>query len=112
VPLVGAAIFDTALVVVSRRRRGVSILSGGRDHSTHRLLARLGSPAAVCAVLAAATAALSGLAYAMYDMSEAGVLATTAAYVSAGVVLLAVFEGLAPVRGEAQPAVPPVERSP
>ncbi|HEV2777073.1 MAG TPA: MraY family glycosyltransferase, partial [Solirubrobacteraceae bacterium] len=36
--LVGLVILDTTLVVISRRRRGVSLMTGGRDHLTHRLL--------------------------------------------------------------------------
>jgi hypothetical protein len=39
--LTGLVILDTTLVVISRRRRGVQLLTGGRDHLTHRLL---GSP--------------------------------------------------------------------
>src|SRR5436305_1141438 len=34
--LVGIPALDTTLVIVSRRRRGVSVLWGGRDHLTHR----------------------------------------------------------------------------
>jgi UDP-GlcNAc:undecaprenyl-phosphate GlcNAc-1-phosphate transferase len=41
--LVGLPVFDTCLVVVSRRRRGVAVLTGARDHLTHRLLPILGS---------------------------------------------------------------------
>lgn len=43
VPLIvlGLPIFDTCLVAISRKRRGVSFFQGGVDHSTHRL-ARLG----------------------------------------------------------------------
>ncbi|MEW5961697.1 MAG: MraY family glycosyltransferase [Chloroflexota bacterium] len=43
VPIValGLPIFDTALVFISRTRRGVSFFRGGVDHTTHRL-ARLG----------------------------------------------------------------------
>ena len=37
--LVGIPALDTTLVVVSRRRRGIPILTGGRDHMTHRTLA-------------------------------------------------------------------------
>ena len=33
---VGIPALDTTLVMVSRRRRGISILTGGRDHLTHR----------------------------------------------------------------------------
>lgn len=39
--VLGLPIFDTALVFVSRTRRGVSFFRGGVDHTTHRL-ARLG----------------------------------------------------------------------
>ena len=35
--VLGLPIFDTALVFVSRRRRGVSFFRGGVDHTTHRL---------------------------------------------------------------------------
>ncbi|GAB4444148.1 MAG: MraY family glycosyltransferase [Anaerolineae bacterium] len=43
VPIVvlGLPIFDTAMVFISRTRRGVSFFQGGIDHTTHRL-ARLG----------------------------------------------------------------------
>lgn len=53
--LVGPAVFDTTLVVVSRLRSGRSIFVGGRDHTSHRLL-HLGIPyGAVTAVLVSAT---------------------------------------------------------
>ncbi len=39
--VLGLPIFDTAMVFVSRTRRGVSFFRGGVDHTTHRL-ARLG----------------------------------------------------------------------
>ena len=35
--LAGLPVLDTTLVSVSRRRAGVSLLTGGRDHLTHRL---------------------------------------------------------------------------
>jgi UDP-GlcNAc:undecaprenyl-phosphate GlcNAc-1-phosphate transferase len=35
--VLGLPIFDTALVIISRRRRGVSFFRGGVDHTTHRL---------------------------------------------------------------------------
>ena len=105
VPLAAGAIFDTTLVVISRHRRGVGILTGGRDHSTHRLLALLGTPRRVCLALAAATALLCGLAYAMYQMPESAVLLTTGAYVAVGLVLLAVFEGVVPAPRPVEQAV-------
>ena len=60
--LVGVPILDTSLVVLSRRRAGVSVLTGGRDHLTHRLLLRLESPRRVAMVLAMTQALLCGAA--------------------------------------------------
>ena len=57
--LIGVPLLDTSLVIVSRRRRGVSVLSGGRDHLTHRAREHLASPRAVALLLGASQAALS-----------------------------------------------------
>jgi UDP-GlcNAc:undecaprenyl-phosphate GlcNAc-1-phosphate transferase len=57
-PIVGLPILDTTLVVISRRRGGRPILSGGRDHITHRLRVLLGSPRLVALALATAQAGL------------------------------------------------------
>jgi UDP-GlcNAc:undecaprenyl-phosphate GlcNAc-1-phosphate transferase len=57
--LIGVPLVDTCLVIVSRRRRGVSVLSGGRDHLTHRARAYLPSARAVALMLGAIQAALS-----------------------------------------------------
>ena len=56
--LAGLAILDTTLVTVSRRRGGRALLSGGRDHLTHRLHGRLGSPERVTLALAGGQAGL------------------------------------------------------
>jgi UDP-GlcNAc:undecaprenyl-phosphate/decaprenyl-phosphate GlcNAc-1-phosphate transferase len=60
--VVGLPVFDTALVVVSRRRRGAQVFSGATDHTTHRLLAVLKTPRAVALALATGQAGLCGLA--------------------------------------------------
>ena len=49
--IVGLPILDTALVSVSRKRRGVTLVTGGRDHLTHRLLLTLYTPRRVAAAL-------------------------------------------------------------
>ena len=54
--LVGIPALDTSLVIVSRRRRGVSILKGGRDHLTHRARRFLPSARAVALALGAVQA--------------------------------------------------------
>ncbi len=53
--LAGLPVLDMTLVIVSRKRRGVSVATGGRDHTSHRLLAKLGSPARVALALGART---------------------------------------------------------
>src|SRR6266851_5154766 len=57
--LVGIPALDTSLVIFSRRRRGVSVLTGGRDHLTHRARKLLPSARAVALLLGAVQAALS-----------------------------------------------------
>jgi hypothetical protein len=66
--LVGLVILDTTLVTVSRRRAGRALLTGGRDHLSHRLLMRLRSPHRVALVLAAAQAALCAAAVAFAEL--------------------------------------------
>lgn len=51
--VVGVVALDTTLVMVSRIRRRIALTTGGRDHLTHRLSVRLGSPCRVAAALAA-----------------------------------------------------------
>jgi UDP-N-acetylmuramyl pentapeptide phosphotransferase/UDP-N-acetylglucosamine-1-phosphate transferase/tetratricopeptide (TPR) repeat protein len=60
--LVAVPALDTTLVIVSRRRRGVSVLSGGRDHLTHRTLRYVRSTRTVALTLGVVQAALSLLA--------------------------------------------------
>jgi UDP-GlcNAc:undecaprenyl-phosphate GlcNAc-1-phosphate transferase len=50
--LVGLVVLDTTLVVFSRLRGGRGVLVGGRDHLTHRLAKRLGSPRRVAVAFA------------------------------------------------------------
>ena len=57
--LVGIPALDTSLVIVSRRRRGVSILKGGQDHLTHRARRFLPSARAVALALGALQAVVS-----------------------------------------------------
>jgi UDP-GlcNAc:undecaprenyl-phosphate/decaprenyl-phosphate GlcNAc-1-phosphate transferase len=92
VPLAGIAIFDTTLVVLSRTRRGVSVLTGGRDHVTHRLLAVLGDTRWVALLLALVQAVLCALAVLMHDLSGTTLVAVAAGYVLVAAALLAVLE--------------------
>ena len=60
--LVAVPALDMALVIVSRRRRGVSVLTGGQDHLTHRTRRFLSNTRAVVLALGVTQAALSVLA--------------------------------------------------
>jgi UDP-GlcNAc:undecaprenyl-phosphate/decaprenyl-phosphate GlcNAc-1-phosphate transferase len=97
-PLAGLPILDTTLVVVSRLRRGAPVLSGGRDHLTHRILAAAGSERRVAVILAAAQAALCGISIALFQLDQGAVLAATAAYLVAGAALIALLETAALLR--------------
>jgi len=68
--LVGLVVLDTTLVTISRSRAGLPVLSGGRDHLTHRLHGNVGSPQRVAFTLAAV---------------QIGVCAVTIAVAQAGV---------------------------
>jgi UDP-GlcNAc:undecaprenyl-phosphate GlcNAc-1-phosphate transferase len=59
--LVGVPVLDTCLVMVSRRRRGVSILTAGTDHLTHRTFRRLRTTRAVAFALGSVQALLATL---------------------------------------------------
>jgi UDP-GlcNAc:undecaprenyl-phosphate/decaprenyl-phosphate GlcNAc-1-phosphate transferase len=56
--ILGAAVFDTTLVVISRTLRGRSIMVGGTDHTAHRLTLLGLRPQVVTAVMVASTAYL------------------------------------------------------
>jgi UDP-GlcNAc:undecaprenyl-phosphate GlcNAc-1-phosphate transferase len=79
--LVGLPIFDMTLVSFSRTRRGVPLVTGGRDHLTHRLLLVLRSPR----VVAVALAVLQGL------LSTLGILAVQVAAITPAGAGLSVF---------------------
>jgi UDP-GlcNAc:undecaprenyl-phosphate GlcNAc-1-phosphate transferase len=70
--LVGLAIFDTSLVIVSRYRRRVRICLGGRDHLTHRLLPSLRSPRAVVGALGLVQSVLCLVAIATIELGTMG----------------------------------------
>jgi UDP-GlcNAc:undecaprenyl-phosphate GlcNAc-1-phosphate transferase len=91
-PLVALPILDTCLVVVSRVRRRTNVLTGGRDHVTHRLLRWVGSPRRVALCLASAQAAVC---LAVIGLSEAGrgpVIFASAVYLVAGIAAIWLLE--------------------
>jgi len=71
--LAGLPILDVALVSLSRTRRGVTLVTGGRDHLTHRILLALGSPWRVAGVLVAAQGTLCAAGILGYELGGGAV---------------------------------------
>jgi hypothetical protein len=90
--LLGVPVLDTLLVVVSRTRRGVSLVTAGRDHLTHRLHMRLASPPVVAAALAVAQAAVSLLAVAAYRMGRTTIIRVALGNLGLGAAVVAVLD--------------------
>ena len=90
--VVGLVILDTTLVIVSRRRRGISLLTGGRDHLTHRLLAMTGSPQAVAAMLGVLQLGLCAVALGASESGRHAVMWTAAATLVIGIAVITVLE--------------------
>jgi len=92
VVLVGLPALDTTLVVVSRLRRGAGVFTGGRDHLTHRLRAKLGTPRRVAAVLAASQACLVGAGALLVDRDESVAAFVATLLILAGIAVVALLE--------------------
>jgi len=92
IPLVGLPALDTVLVTFSRARRGTTIWDGGRDHLTHRMLARLGSPRDVAVVLAIVQAGLCAVGVVLLQLEIEYVLPAAMAYCAFGVAVVTVLE--------------------
>jgi UDP-GlcNAc:undecaprenyl-phosphate GlcNAc-1-phosphate transferase len=90
--LAGLVILDTALVSVSRTRRRVTLVTGGRDHLSHRLLPVLGSPRGVAAVLGLGQAALCAVAIAAAQWNGEALAISGLIVVLLGAVVIAVLD--------------------
>ncbi|MCO5170560.1 MAG: hypothetical protein M9894_29855 [Planctomycetes bacterium] len=104
--VIGAPLFDTALVWVTRTNARRPFLLGGRDHTTHRLMALGLSPRRTLLVVYGVAAALGGVALAV---ARGGAGLAVVASVAGGVllVLLGVFLGQVPVYRTAEGALAP-----
>jgi UDP-GlcNAc:undecaprenyl-phosphate/decaprenyl-phosphate GlcNAc-1-phosphate transferase len=103
--MVGVPILETILVVVSRLRRGVSPFTPGRDHLSHRLLARYPSPRRIALALASVQAVLSASAVIAGQLGRAEIIAVTIAYGVLAAAVIAFFEtpAWAPPRPRSNP---------
>src|SRR3954454_1709680 len=90
--LVGIPALDTALVIVSRRRRGVPVFQGGRDHLTHRALRRLHTARAVAFALGGTQAVLAALALVAAGQSSALLVAMVALYLAGAATAIVVLD--------------------
>jgi UDP-GlcNAc:undecaprenyl-phosphate GlcNAc-1-phosphate transferase len=90
--MAGVVILDTTLVSVSRVRRGVPLLTGGRDHLTHRLLMRLRSPRLVAGALALVQAVLCSLAIVGDQLGSPALVALALAAALLGIFAIAVLD--------------------
>ena len=91
--LVGIPALDTSLVIVSRRRRGVSILTGGQDHLTHRTRRFLPSARAVALSLAAVQAVVSVVAVLASKGGTSFLVISAILYVLAAACAIVLLEG-------------------
>jgi UDP-GlcNAc:undecaprenyl-phosphate GlcNAc-1-phosphate transferase len=90
--LVGLVIFDTTLVTVSRSRAGRSVLTGGRDHTTHRLRCWLGTPRNVAVTLATTQLVLCGITILVARAGTGWILLAGAVTLAFGAALIWQFE--------------------
>jgi UDP-GlcNAc:undecaprenyl-phosphate GlcNAc-1-phosphate transferase len=90
--LLAIPVLDTLLVVVSRTRRGVSLVTAGRDHLTHRLGTKLRSPRAVCAALATAQVAASAAAILAAQGGRTTIIVVAFCFLALGAAVVALLE--------------------
>jgi UDP-GlcNAc:undecaprenyl-phosphate GlcNAc-1-phosphate transferase len=91
--LVGIPALDTSLVILSRRRRGVSILTGGQDHLTHRTRRFLPSARAVALSLGAVQAVVSVVAVLASKGGTSFLVISSIVYVLAAAGAIVLLEG-------------------
>ena len=91
--LVGVPLLDTVLVVISRRRRGIPILTGGRDHLTHRTRERIRNVRAVAVALGGAQAMLAAFALLAYRGGSIVLVIAVALYVLAAATAIEFLDG-------------------
>lgn len=93
--LVGVPAIDTVLVMITRRRRGISILTGGLDHLTHRTHKRLRTARAVALALGGGQALLATLALVSYRGGSVLLLGVVLTYLVAAGTLIALLDARA-----------------
>jgi UDP-GlcNAc:undecaprenyl-phosphate/decaprenyl-phosphate GlcNAc-1-phosphate transferase len=106
--LTGVPVLDTTLVSISRRRAGLSILTGGHDHLTHRLRTRLGTARTVALTLGVVQAGLGAVAIGVVQLGRGSVLAAWSIWfvVAAAAIVLLESRSWAPARDTVSASAP------
>lgn len=105
--LVGLVILDTTLVTISRSRAGRPVLSGGRDHLTHRLVKRLESPRRVALTLAVTQLFICAVTISVAQAGAGWVLVAGAFGIMVAAVLIWQFESSPVFKPERNPPASP-----
>jgi UDP-GlcNAc:undecaprenyl-phosphate GlcNAc-1-phosphate transferase len=92
VVLVGLPALDTTLVVTSRLRRGAGVFTGGRDHLTHRLRAKLGSARRVALVLGTSQALFTAAGSVLVGQGKSDAAFVSIVLILIGVAIVALLE--------------------
>lgn len=111
VVLLAVPVFDTALVAIERRRHGRPISQGGRDHSSHRLVAKGLSDRVAVGVLWLLATLGGGVASVANATTLGGFLGLAGLYWGALAFIAAILAGVA-VYGEVSPPEAPRTRPP
>ena len=114
--LAGVPVLDTALVAISRHRAGLSIMTAGRDHLTHRLQTRLGGARTVALTLGVVQAGMAAIAIGAVQLGRGSIVGAWSIWfvVATAAVVLLESRSWAPVRESSVPSAAPlaVERPP
>jgi UDP-GlcNAc:undecaprenyl-phosphate/decaprenyl-phosphate GlcNAc-1-phosphate transferase len=104
--LAGLPVLDTSLVMISRRRAGLSIMMGGRDHLTHRLRTRIGTARTVAVILGVVQAGLGAVAVGVVERGQGSVVVAWTIWFVVAMAAIALLETSAwtPVREAAGPS--------
>ncbi|MHB8658449.1 MAG: O-antigen ligase family protein [Solirubrobacteraceae bacterium] len=94
--LVGIPALDTALVITSRRRRGISVLTGGQDHLTHRTRQRMRTARRVALVLGGTQALVSSLVIIATRAGSTALVYLVMAYVVAAAATIVALDDVPP----------------
>jgi UDP-GlcNAc:undecaprenyl-phosphate GlcNAc-1-phosphate transferase len=90
--LIAVPLLDTALVLISRHRRGIAMLSGGCDHLTHRVNSWVHDPRKVALELAALQATLCAIALFAILLGPVAIAIATGCYVIAAAAAITALE--------------------